>query len=74
MKSFDLKKLLKNLLPFINAGNALRLAATLPGVRNRVFIIHQKKNYSFRDVLSEAKRYARFFAALRKNREGAEER
>lgn len=70
MKSLNLKSIIKNFLPFVNIGAILRLVASLPGVKNRTFIIHSSDSYSFKDVLNEAEIYARFFTALREEKQG----
>ena len=68
MFPLNLKTIIRNGFGFVNFGSMIRLTLSLPTRANRVFFIFEGKEYTYREVYHQARRYGDFFLALRQQR------
>ena len=67
MKKINLKTFIRGALGFINFSTMIKLTLWwLWFRRNRVFFIFEGREYTYREVYQQSRRYARFFLSVRK--------
>ncbi len=61
----DQKFIAEKLFGFINISSIFKLAANLPGRKNRPFFISNDKTYTYKEVYLESQRYAKYFLTVK---------